>query len=263
MKKLNYIIFIVLLAKTNIVSSAIYNVEFQVNITQRQTVVNGNWVSDKSYTGEKFNLTVRFDSVDYISGGPFVYPGSNRFSYHPGLTPIEIGKTPFDDEFSHVTPTLDYGDRTISEYSYIRGAYSQNHDFGTESIFHEFYSNEGIYQYREDGFHSVYYNRTNIVADIKFHDFISPINIQEDLTLEDFLNLLPDKDIGFSRTVLEYYNLCFGPYECDSALSGTVLLDGGIKYRGNASIIALTTVPLPASFWLFSIALISLNRLKN
>ena len=255
MKKL--VLFTLLISLSHSAQAATVNVDFLVDATARHTTSGGSWVNDSSFNGQQFSVRVSLDTDNYSPGTVDSWNGHS--SIYSSVEPVRFGATPLDNEMNAVTPTLDYHGN--AEYgpdgAYSADlSYSQTHNSAT--LWQGFSQTSGNYYYDRVSRYMADFDRDTIIELIWDNAPYTESDIAP-RSLVDLLSLGMGQSYSFIQTVSENYYESFGS-------SPSVLLDGGIRYTGYATMSNVSVVPVPAALWLFASGLVGLfgyTRMKQ
>jgi hypothetical protein len=229
--------------------AAIVNVDFLVDATSRSTISGGSWINDSNYVGQQFSVRVSLNTDNYSPGTVDAWNGDS--SIYSSVEPVRFGATPFDNEMNGVTPTLDYqGNAGYGPDETYQASLNYNQYQDSVNLWQGFSQISGNYYYDSASRYMADFDRDTIIELIWDNTPYTESDVTP-RTLVDLLSLGMDQTYRFTQSVQESYYDNFNT-------SPHILLDGGIRYSGYATISSISAVPVPAAFWLFATGLVGL-----
>jgi len=238
---------LLLLFLTPSIQAATVIVDFQINVAERYTSIDSQWVLDQSFiSNQSFILSASFNSEDYNAGTVDYWAPQDMTSVRPDADPLSFGSSPYDSELDNHTAVLDYGSSQFYNSGYTSGSFSYNGSFDRGRINLDFSQRYGSGHWVGSYLAASYFNGISI--SYTDHDALLTAGDIIAYTLDEYLQFGAGRTFSFTQEARESHG------------SGvqSVLLDGGISYQGTASIASITTVPVPAAAWLFGSGLIGL-----
>lgn len=225
-------------------------VTFQVNSTTREVVdpQNNLFVNDPDYSPQEFTFSVILDSNNFSNTVYPTPPGplDGKSVVSQSITPpVTVFQNEIDNQVLTNNTIPSSSSTSVFNVSPFNGSSTTSLQVGDrgETVI------DGI-TYRYD-------------YSLDLVSYVSPYRLTTDdpVNFNQYIQFL--KDLSTNGTSFSFLQSASQREFIYNPFGGDTLATSGVSYSGSATILSVTTVPVPAGAWLFGSALIGLAGIKR